>query len=303
MKLLGKVLRKCRKVLGLPGRSPASPPTEPIRAPSAESKRRKLERLRPLLREDLPFVTTPQHYNFLTAELQRRFNIVETENISCHDYDLIAHGILERCKDGLVLDCGAGLRRVYYDNVVNFEICPYPSTDVLGVGECLPFRDDSFDAVFSLNVLEHVKDPFACAREIARVMKPRAVLYCVVPFLQPLHGYPHHYYNMTHQGLRNLFDGRLCVHRQEVLGSGLPIWTLAHILQRWASGLGETTRRRFLNMTVADLLADPLGQLDKPFVTELGADINLELASTTALIASKAGPTPDAGRPAAVPAP
>jgi hypothetical protein len=26
-----------------------------------------------------------------------------------------------------------------------------------------------------------------------------------VPFLQPLHGYPHHYYNMTGEGLRNLF--------------------------------------------------------------------------------------------------
>jgi SAM-dependent methyltransferase len=47
------------------------------------------------------------------------------------------------------------------------------------VGERLPYADASFDVVFSNDVLEHVTDDAACAREIMRVLRPggRAVIY------------------------------------------------------------------------------------------------------------------------------
>ena len=89
------------------------------------------------------------------------------------------------------------------DNVVNYEIVDYDTTDVIGLGDTLPFNDCVFDAVISIAVLEHVRYPFACAAEIVRVLKRGGELECSVPFLQPLHGYPHHYYNMTSQGLRH----------------------------------------------------------------------------------------------------
>jgi hypothetical protein len=50
-------------------------------------------------------------------------------------------------------------RDKFFENVVNFEIAAYGSSDVLGVGERLPFADNTFDCVFSFAVLEHVKDP------------------------------------------------------------------------------------------------------------------------------------------------
>jgi len=87
----------------------------------------------------------------------------------------------------LVLDCGAGFRDMYYPNVVNYEIVAYPTTDVLGVGEELPFKDNSFDVVISVAVLEHVRYPWRCADEIARVLKSGGTLVAMVPFLQPLH--------------------------------------------------------------------------------------------------------------------
>jgi hypothetical protein len=113
--------------------------------------------------------------------------------ISENGYDDETVELIEGLADGLILDVGAGYRPVYYSNVVNFEMMDYATTDVVGVAHRLPFKDDAFDGVISIAVLEHVKDPFCCAAEIARVLKPGGWLKCCVPFLQPLHGYPHHY--------------------------------------------------------------------------------------------------------------
>ncbi len=252
-----------------------------------QAKQAKLEKISKIIRQDLPYIKSDHHFNFLTGELQKKYNIIDTENVSSNDYDPIALSIIEKCADGLVLDCGCGKRSHYYKNVVNFEIVAYETTDVLGVGEELPFKDNSFDAVFSLAVLEHVKDPFKCAAEIARVMKPGAELYCVVPFLQPLHGYPHHYYNMSTQGLKNLFEEHLHIDKQEIIASGLPIWTLSWFLGSWINGLEGKTREEFLNMRVIDLIGNPIDYLGRNFVTELSFEKNVELACTTALFAKK----------------
>ncbi len=40
----------------------------------------------------------------------------------------------------------------------------------------LPFPDDSFDAVFSHNVLEHLKEPLTALNEMRRVLKPGGVI-------------------------------------------------------------------------------------------------------------------------------
>jgi SAM-dependent methyltransferase len=73
---------------------------------------------------------------------------------------------------GPILDVGAGnFAPTYRDDVINVEIVPYPTTDVIGASEYLPFADESFDLVISVAVLEHVRDPFAAARELQRVLK------------------------------------------------------------------------------------------------------------------------------------
>lgn len=250
-------------------------------------KAEKLRRIAPLLREDMPHTLTPSCYDFLTDPLRHQFNIIDTDSVSSNNYDPHALDLIDRHRSGLVLDCGAGRRPVYYDNVVNFEIVAYDSTDVRGVGEILPFKDGAFDAVLSIAVLEHVKDPFACAREISRVLKPGGRLMCCVPFLQPLHGYPHHYYNMTHTGLGNLFADQLEVEDQLVYDSILPIWSLTWMLRSWAEGLSDATRDAFEQTTVADLLRDPASYLQTPWVRELSAEKNFELASATVLFARK----------------
>lgn len=250
-------------------------------------KQQKFAKIRKILRHDLSYQETDLNFNFLSAELKKQFDIVDTENVSANNYDPFALELIEKYPEGLVLDCGAGKRSVYYPNVVNFEIVSYDTTDVLGVGEELPFQDNAFESVLSLNVLEHVKDPFRCAAEISRVLKPGGKLYCVVPFLQPLHAYPHHYYNMTDKGLSNLFAPFLTIDKQDVIASGWPIFALTWMLNSWVNGLPPKAQKEFLNMKVADLLGNPVDYFNRAFVTELPREKKFELACTTALFATK----------------
>ncbi len=203
-------------------------------------KRKKLERIEPLLRCPRPtgaepgaadcrrearrgwmastlectrcssrYVLTEEHFDLLSEDVAAVSGIEHTDNISSWAHDAIATDLIRSHADGLVLDAGSGFRSTIYEHVVNVEVVAYPSTDVLSVGEHLPFETASFDAALSLNVLEHVRDPFRCASELARVVRPGGRLYASAPFLQPYHGYPHHYYNMTASGLENLFVGGL----------------------------------------------------------------------------------------------
>jgi SAM-dependent methyltransferase len=56
-----------------------------------------------------------------------------------------------------------------------------PSLLVNGHGEDLPFDDDSFDAVISSNVIEHVGSPAKVFAECFRVLKPNGVCHMVIP--------------------------------------------------------------------------------------------------------------------------
>lgn len=49
--------------------------------------------------------------------------------------------------------------------------------------------DNEFDFILCNAVLEHVEDPFGCARQMYRVSKSGAKIWCEVPFVQPYHPY------------------------------------------------------------------------------------------------------------------
>jgi SAM-dependent methyltransferase len=55
-----------------------------------------------------------------------------------------------------------------------------------GAAGALPFADRSFDAVLALDVLEHLDDDLAAAREMRRVLKPGGVGIVTVPAFQAL---------------------------------------------------------------------------------------------------------------------
>jgi SAM-dependent methyltransferase len=247
----------------------------------------RLARIRPLLRSDLPCRETPFHFDFLTPEARQRFQVMDTTNVSDFAYAPYVQSLIDQCGEGLVLDCGAGYRHRCLPNVVNLEIAAFPSTDVLAANEQLPFKDGSFDLVISCAVLEHVRYPFEAAKEIIRVTKPGGMIYADVPFLQPYHGYPSHFYNMTWQGLENLFSESCDIERNFVPHYGVPIWTLSWFLNSYLEGLPEAERKAFADMKVSDLLGKPVEYLEKDFVAKLSAEKNRELACVNSVLARK----------------
>jgi SAM-dependent methyltransferase len=255
--------------------------------PLPPNKTRRLERIRPHLRRDLPFFETPFHFNFLSPELRRQFALDQAGFVSSHAYGPAVNELIARFPEGLILDAGAGSRREDAPNVVTLEIKPYPSTDIVAVNEQLPFADNTFDAVISCAVLEHVRDPFAAARELVRVTKRGGCIYADVPFLQPYHGYPSHYYNMTSQGLVNLFSASCDVTRTAVPVYGQPIWSLTWMLNSYLAGLPPAAREEFRALRVADLLDRPESYYTRAFVRDLPEAKRFELASVTSVWAVK----------------
>lgn len=193
----------------------------------------------------------------ISVKLAIEANLVSSANVSANPYTPEALALIERVtsRGGVVLDCGAGSRPLRMKGVVNLEIVDYASTDVLAIGEALPFADASFDGALSLAVLEHVRDPFRCARELLRVVKPGGELLIDVPFLQPVHGFPHHYYNMTAQGLSNLFGDGARVLSCVVPPHGHPIFGVQWLLRDYFAGLPADVAADFGAMTVNDIVA------------------------------------------------
>jgi SAM-dependent methyltransferase len=231
--------------------------------------------------------------SFITEELMATCRIEPNAKPSEHPYNPTALEIIAAvgATGGMVLDCGAGQRQFTAENLIQTEIMAYTNIDVLAVNQDLPFADDSFDAVFSFDVLEHVTDPFSSARELARVLKPGGILYIDLPFLQHEHGYPHHYFNATRMGLRQLFDGRLKPEIHVVPSSGHPSFVIWSLLSNYRAGLPKDRRAEFEQMTIGEMLKQPWKEFRDGPMGKISDEILWKMPSATQAIFSKDGPS------------
>src|SRR5712692_5772874 len=74
--------------------------------------------------------------------------------------------------------------------------------DVYYDGKRIPFDEESFDTVLSIQVLEHTPTPQELLNEMSRVLRRDGVLILSAPFSFRLHEEPHDYFRYSPHGLR-----------------------------------------------------------------------------------------------------
>jgi uncharacterized protein YbaR (Trm112 family) len=105
----------------------------------------------------------------------------------------------------VVLDFGAGRQRLDDPCVIRMDITLNPFVDVVGDLQALPFRPGTVDYAFGGAVMEHIPNPWAAAAELWSVLKPGGYVYADWNFIFAYHGYPHHYFNASKHGVREVF--------------------------------------------------------------------------------------------------
>jgi SAM-dependent methyltransferase len=259
-----------RVVWPLPEPEATSPIGEP--APSTASRDR-LSRMLPLLRcpeTGQPLSLAPEGDALLSEDGARRWPLVlgrpllfpgmaapaiNTDTHASNPLPASALAII-RATDGPILHLSAGSSAERFDHVIEAEAAVFRHTDLISDVHHLPFADQAFDAVISLNAFEHYRDPRAAAREILRVLRPGGRVLIRTAFLQPLHEAPWHFYNCTRYGLEAWLE-EFETEKLHVSENFHPGHSLA-----WVASECEVALRSRLSNTDADaFLAAPLHRL------------------------------------------
>ena len=115
---------------------------------------------------------------------------------------------------GNVLDVGCGNKpyeEIFAGKVESYTGCDVVQSDKHRVDVICPatelkFTDNSFETVFSTQVIEHVNDPFKMLAEINRVLKDNGCLILSAPFSWELHEEPYDFYRYTKYGLQAMLE-------------------------------------------------------------------------------------------------
>ena len=106
--------------------------------------------------------------------------------------------------DSKWLNIGSG-GKVLGPNFTNLDIYSGANIDIVASADQIPLADNTFDGLASIAVLEHVQFPELVVKEMYRVLKPNAIAFIEVPFMQPVHGAPSDFQRYTLEGLKTIF--------------------------------------------------------------------------------------------------
>ena len=107
--------------------------------------------------------------------------------------------------NAVIIDLGAGNLALNLPNVIRMDVTLTPYVDVVGDAHMMPFLPGTFDFVLSLAVIEHLRQPFVPAQEMYNLLRNGGYVYGDCNFVFAYHGYPHHYFNASQQGLEQVF--------------------------------------------------------------------------------------------------
>lgn len=106
---------------------------------------------------------------------------------------------------GRGVNVGGGPTRLH-PRLIHVDLFARAPVDCVARAEQLPFGTGSLDLVVCQETVEHVPDPFAAVREMARVLRPGCRIYLQVPFMIGYHPGPEDYWRFTRAGVRTLLD-------------------------------------------------------------------------------------------------
>lgn len=166
---------------------------------------------------------------------------------------------LRRLQPGArICDVGAGGRRLA-PGVITVDAFWGKDTDIVSDAAGLGVRGEAMDCVFCTGTFEHLPDPWAAAREIARITKPGGLVHIEAPFMQGYHADPHDYWRFTRDGLRRLFPSFEEVDCGVHMG---PASGLGWVFVAFCQGLAGGERARKFLFRLGRLLAFPWKYLD-----------------------------------------
>ncbi len=186
------------------------------------------------------------------------------------------HGWVRRKRaaiNGSVLNVGAGGEiGPLVEKCLSIDINPQRKPDIVADACDLRevFETQRFDAVFLIEVLEHVSEPQRALAELRRVLKPGGKLILSVPYIFEMHDVPHDYWRFTEYGLRLLlqdFDDVVIVRRNGYFRAAL-----TPLIRLWYS--------RYWTDRVLGLLFMFLALLLYPLIALLNGIIRSEYATT-----------------------
>jgi SAM-dependent methyltransferase len=108
--------------------------------------------------------------------------------------------------DQIVVNLGSGNMALDDPCIIRMDVILSPYVDIVADAHALPFLPESIDYIFSLAVYEHLYNPFLAARSMYEVLKDGGYIYHECNFVFAYHGYPHHYFNASQQGLEQVFS-------------------------------------------------------------------------------------------------
>ncbi len=176
------------------------------------------------------------------------FNLVAIKNFNIDAFGIEPDG--EGFGNSLAIS-----REVFRDNNLD------ENTLTAAFGEEMPFDDNTFDIVYSTNVMEHVKDPFKVLDEGLRVLKPGGILQYVYP------------------SFHSFFDGHYAVFHPPVLFKSFFPWYIKYIAGR--NEAYAKTLNVELNARWAKNATKKLGSKYNIELLSLGEEVFLERMTST----------------------
>lgn len=190
------------------------------------------------------------------------------------------------------LDLGCGVRPVVHENCLYLEVYPSITADLVVEPDCTyPLASASLDGIGCFAVLEHTARPWQVVEEMHRMLKPGGAVFIDWPFLQPVHGFPSHYFNATREGLKSLFAPGFDILEARTYPNQTPDHTVHWILGKLIRDLPSRAKQeRILGMSVMELISHPPnGEFWTSILADAPDELVSEFACGNSLIATKRG--------------